>query len=82
MYKPRCSPTSLLRGALIKDVEAVWMCVTQRDVACAAQGSVQRQCCVTGTRRHRDIVFYLGHCMFSCKITGTCSKSNGPNVLI
>ena len=27
-------------------------------------------------------VFSLGLCMFSCKITGTYSKSNGPNVVL
>ena len=31
-------------------------------------------------RRHRAIVFYLRLCMFSCNITGTWSKSNGPIV--
>jgi len=30
--------------------------------------------------RQHAFVFSLGLCMFSCKITGTCSKSNGPNV--
>ena len=35
---------------------------------------------VTGTCVQRAFVFYLGLCMFSCNITGTCSKPNGPNV--
>ena len=30
--------------------------------------------------KHRAFVFYLGLCMISCNITGTCSKSNGPKV--
>ena len=28
---------------------------------------------------HRPFVFYLGLCMIPCNITGTCSKSKGPN---
>ena len=42
-----------------------------------------RMCCSgvrTASLEHVDIVFYLEHCVFSCDITGTWSKSNGPNV--
>ena len=50
------------------------MCVAKRLVC---------MCCA-GVRtllepvRHLAFVFYLGLCMFSCYITGTWSKSNGP----
>ena len=58
-----------------EEVGSVCMCVSKRLVRLCCPG-VPRT--LLELHRQHAFVFYLGLCMFSCKITGTWFKSNGP----
>ena len=75
MYKPRCAQTNPRRLAqYLTSLRSMHVCSQARVCMCCS--SVRAT--LLELRRHRAFVFYLGLCMFSCNITGTWSKSNGP----
>ena len=73
--------TSLGVVTMVTHVKGGWL-----SAMCVAEGLV-RMCCSSlpatslELGQHRAFVFYLGLCMFSCIITGTWCKSNGPNTV-